>query len=79
MQQIEIYLQKFKDFGLKEELFKEKIINVVKEEVGIDLKKEEIDVKDGNIRINISGPAKTEVFIKRKIIQEKLEKDFGIL
>ncbi|MDA8611250.1 hypothetical protein N9L18_00065 [Candidatus Pacebacteria bacterium] len=79
MQQIEIYLEKFKDFGLKDKLFKQEISKIIKEEVNVDLKEEDVSMINGTIRINVSGSAKSEIFIKKKSIQNKLEKRFDIL
>ena len=79
LQQIELYLKKFADFGLKEKLFKEEIIKVIKEETDIDLEEEDLSIQDGVVRINVSGSAKTEIFIKTKTIQSKLEKSLEIL
>lgn len=79
MHPIEIYLKKFANFGLKEKLLKEEIIKIIKEETSIDLKEKDLDIRDGIIRININGPAKTEIFIRRKKIQEQLEKNFEVL
>jgi hypothetical protein len=79
MQQIEIYLQKFKDFGLKEKILKEKVCKIIKEETKVFIKEEDIDLKNGVLRINISGAGKSEIFIKRNKIKERLESNLDIL
>lgn len=79
MQQIEFYLKKFANFGLKETLLKEEIIKAIKEEVNVDLKEEDLIIQNGIIRVNVSGGAKSEIFIKKKSIQDRLEKSLEIL
>lgn len=79
LQNIELYLKKFADFGLKETLLKEEIIKAIKEETNVDLKEEDLSIQNGIVRVNVSGSAKTEIFIKKKNIQERMEKSLNIL
>ena len=79
LQNIELYLKKFADFGLKEKLLKEEIIKAIKEETNIDLEEEDLNIQNGIVRVDVSGTAKTEIFIKKKNIQERMEKSLNIL
>ncbi len=72
MNQISLYLKKYENFGFKEADLKKKIIEIVKKETGIELDKENISVKDMTANINVSGAAKAELFMKRKIIEEQI-------
>lgn len=80
MQQIEIYLEKFKDFGLKDKLFKKDIIEIIKEETGVELEEEDLNIQQsGIIRINVSGASKSEIFINKKKIQDRMERILEVL
>ncbi|MBP9763299.1 MAG: hypothetical protein KBD10_00950 [Candidatus Pacebacteria bacterium] len=72
MEQINLYLKKYENFGFKERELKLKIIEVVKEETGLELDKELISIKDMTVNISVSGAAKAELFMKRNIIESKI-------
>ena len=72
MNQISLYIKKYEIIGFKENDLKKKIIEIVQEETGVELVKDDISVNDMTARISISGAAKTELFMKRKVIEEKL-------
>lgn len=72
MNQISLYLKKYENFGFKELDLKKKIIEIVKKETGVELSKENILVNDMTANINVSGAAKAELFMKRKIIEQQI-------
>ena len=74
MENISIYLQKFKNFGAGDRAVKEKVIAVIKKLTGEELDSKLINLKDGEIRINVSGPMKSELYILKKQIEKELEK-----
>lgn len=72
MEQISLYLEKYKRFGFKTQIVKETLIAIIKKKFGVELTKDDIDVKNGEVRINISGPLKSEIFINKDSIKEEL-------
>jgi hypothetical protein len=72
MNQVSLYLKKYENFGFKEADLKNKIIEVVKKETGVELKKKEIFLKEMTANISVSGAAKAELFLKRKIIENQI-------
>jgi hypothetical protein len=72
MDQISLYLKKYENLGFKERDLKQKIIEVVKEETGLELDKELISIRDMTVNISVSGAAKAELFMKRNIIEGKI-------
>ena len=72
MNQISLYLKKYENLGFKETDLKKKIIEIVQQETGVELTKENISLRDMTANISISGAAKTELFLKRKAIEEKI-------
>lgn len=72
MDQISLYLKKYEKFGFPERDLKKKIIEVVKEETGLELDNKLITVRDMTVTISVSGAAKAELFMKRNIIENKI-------
>lgn len=73
MQSIEVYLKKFENFGLKEKLVAEKTIQTIETLCGFTVEEKAITYMNGVLRINVSGPQKAEIFIKRKELQKEIE------
>lgn len=71
MELVAIYLEKFKNFGFKDQILKETLIGVIKELVGFEIPKKDIDINEGVVRINVSGALKSEIFIHKNTIQDK--------
>lgn len=69
MNNLAIHLQKYIELGLKDVLIKKKFIKAVKEVVGVELDSGDIEIKDRVARVNLQGPIKTEIFLKRKKIE----------
>lgn len=72
MDQISLFLKKYENLGFKELDLKRRIISVVKEETGLELKNDDIQINEKTIRLNVSGAAKAEIFLKRGKIEEKI-------
>lgn len=72
MDQISLFLKKYENIGFKEVDLKRRIIETIKEETGLELKKDDIQINEKDVRINISGAAKAEVFLKRGNIEKKI-------
>jgi hypothetical protein len=72
MNQISLYLKKYENLGFKETDLKKKIIEIIKKETGVDLSKDDIKIYDMTATISVSGAAKTELFLKRKFIEEQI-------
>lgn len=73
MNRISLYLSKYKSLGLEEKLAKENILNVLKNDFGFQLEKNQIEYKKGNLTIHVTGPLKTEITLKKAEILEKLD------
>lgn len=76
MEQISFYLKKFETLEVKGDKLKEKIIKVIKELLDIDLEKNNILIlKTGEIKISEIGSKKTVIFLNKKKIEEKINKE----
>jgi len=74
MDQISLYLEKFKTIGSKREKVFKIVHDAVKSETGIELTKEEVRV-DNSIKISKSGSEKAEIFLNKKKIEERISRD----
>ena len=74
MQQISLLLDKYKRFGFKDQIIKETLISLIKEKFGAELSRGDIDIKEGNLNIKVSGPLKSEIFLNKESIREELNK-----
>ena len=72
MEHASIFLEKFKRFGFKDQILKETIIEVIKDEFDSELNRDDITMINGVVRINVTGPLKSEIFIKKEKIQNKV-------
>lgn len=74
MEHLSLYLEKFKKFGFEDQILKEALIGVVERRFGANIAKSDISLKEGIVRINVSGPLKSELFLfKDKIQKEVIE------
>jgi len=74
MNGISLYLEKFKTIGLKEEVFSEKVFGILCDLFGKDsLNKKDVTLKNGVIHINVSGPLRSEIYIHKKLLLEKIQ------
>lgn len=76
MEQISFYLKKFETLEVKGDKLKEKIIKTIKELLDIDLEKNSILIlKTGEVKISEIGSKKTVIFLNKKKIEEKINKE----
>ena len=68
---------KWGDILLSEEMKKESVRRIISEVLGVDIKKEEIDIRNNIIYLNIKPIYKNEVLLKQNTIFSKLEETFG--
>jgi hypothetical protein len=72
MQDISFYLKKFENLGLKEKNIKKSLIDIVKKESGVELEDDDIKLVSDQIKINKTGPEKTEIFIHKPAIEKAI-------
>lgn len=77
MENISIYLEKFKNYGFDKLRIKEVVISVFKDNLNVELSRKDIDFNGENIRINLSGSSRSEFFINKKYIQNEIIKRLG--
>lgn len=77
MESISLYLLKFKNLGVSEKRTKETIIRVIKNELGFEIEKDLIIVRDNEVRIKVTGPLKSELFMRKDSIQKQIESSLG--
>lgn len=75
MNQISLYLAKFKHLSLETDLLRETVMRVINDEVGAILDKEKISFRDGVLNIKVTGPLKTEIVLKKDVLVEKINKE----
>jgi uncharacterized ubiquitin-like protein YukD len=75
MEKIELFLEKYKNFGQSEKKLKEKIIKTIKDFFDINLETRQIEIKNGKIFIKISGVEKAEIFLNKNKLEKILEKE----
>ena len=77
MIEIKDLLAKFSNILLGEENKIESVRSVIKEVVGLELKKEDIKIKNNTVFLNIKPIYKSEIFLKKDRILSKLGQYFG--
>ena len=70
-------LSRFNNILLSEEGKKETVRKTISEVIGVEIKSEDIKVKNGTIYLNIKPIYKNEIFIKHEQILSKLKEAFG--
>lgn len=68
--------------GLRDKLFsaeikKDEIRRIISKELNLNLKSEDIEIKNNSVFLKIKPIYKNELFLKREIILEKLEQSLG--
>lgn len=79
MQSIDVYLKKFEHFGLKERELKKNISRAILDVCGVEVSEKAVHIQNGVLRVDVSGPAKVEVFIRRKEIESRFEEILRVL
>ncbi len=77
MIEIKDLLLKFSHLLTSGEAQKETIRSIISEAIGIQIKSEDIKIKNGTIYLNIKPVYKNEIFLKRDKIFTKLEETLG--
>jgi len=67
------YLEKFKKFSQSRDFLRNSVAESVKEICGIEIDPKKIEVKDGVARISERPIVKSEIFLKKAKILEKLK------
>ena len=62
---------------LKADIKRETVRDVLNSVLGIEIKREDIQIKNNTIYLNIKPIYKNEIFLKKEEIREKLEKSLG--
>jgi hypothetical protein len=79
MQQIELYLEKFKHIGSSDFLLKKNICEVVNNAAHINLVEDEISLGNGVLYLKISGPRRTEFALRKDAVIEALETKLDVV
>ena len=77
MIQIKDLLENLKNSLFSEELKKDEIRKIISEEIKVNLKSSDIEIKNGIINLNIKPIYKNEIFLKKEIIFSKLKDTLG--
>lgn len=77
MIEIKDLLVRFENILLSEEAKSESVRQIISEIIGIEIKKEQIKIKNKIIYLNIKPIYKNEIFLKQGKILAKLEEAFG--
>ena len=74
MLNINAYLSKYDNLGLKEKEIKDYFLESIKDICGIVVDNEKVQISDNYINLDIQGVEKSEIFIN----QEKIQELFGV-
>lgn len=74
MNNISGFLQKFLSLDKNNKLKIEAILNVIKEKTKIELKKEDLDIKEENLKLNCNPVLRNEIFMYKEKIESELKK-----
>jgi hypothetical protein len=77
MIELKYLLLNFKNILVSESAKKEEILRIISREIKIDLKKEDIQIKNGVVFLNIKPIYKNEIFLKKDKIFSKLKDTLG--
>lgn len=77
MIEIKDLLARFNDILLKGEGKTDSVRNIISEVIGVEIKKEDIKIKNNVIYLNIKPIYKNEIFLKQEQIFSKLKESLG--
>lgn len=77
MIEIKDLLLRFQNILLSEEVKKNSIRDIIYQVTGIDIKSEDINIKNSTVYLNIKPIYKNEIFLKRDKIFAKLSESLG--
>lgn len=67
------YLERFKNIGQGEKAQKEAVILAIKEVIGIEIEKNAINFKNGELFLKVSPGIKNAIYIKKDLILKKIK------
>lgn len=70
---ISSFLEKFRQLGKSKKYAKEVLIKVIKEETGVDIKEEEMEVGDEKVKLKCSPLLRNQIFMYRGAIESSLK------
>ncbi len=74
--EIKLLLEKYKKIGFSQKRIKEIFITVSKKFI-LELKEEDVEVKDSQIKLNISGTKRTHFVLVREKMFKELEQELS--
>ncbi len=77
MIEIKDLLVRFNHLLLGEEVKIESVRNIISLVIGVEIKKEQIKIKNNIIYLNIKPIYKNEIFLKKEEIESRLQECFG--
>jgi hypothetical protein len=77
MIEIKDLLSRFNNILISEEGKKETLRKIISEIIGVEIKSEDIKIKNGTVYLNLKPIYKNEIFIKQNKILLKLQESFG--
>ncbi len=77
MIEIKDLLSNFSNILLKEEIKKDSIRDIISQAINLKIKREDIEIKNGTIYLNIKPIYKNEIFLKQEEILLKLKEVFN--
>jgi hypothetical protein len=72
------YLSKFKNITPPDKFVKDELVAVVKDVIGVEIKKDNIDVRNGTIFLSVDPIIKNEIFLKKAEVLESLREKLKI-
>lgn len=75
---ISSFLEKFKNITHPDKFIKDEFIGVAKDILGINIKKENIAVRDGKIFLSVDPIVKNEIFLRKEAVLENLKERLKI-
>jgi len=76
LKNIRFYLKKF-NFVNSDSIIKEKIISVLKDEIDVNIKKENINIKKNTVFINTHPIVKNCIFFKKQLLLDKIRESLS--
>ncbi|MCX6754995.1 MAG: hypothetical protein NT068_00440 [Candidatus Nomurabacteria bacterium] len=70
-------LGKYNDLFFSGSFKKDTIRTIISEEIGFEIKSEDIEIKNGTVQLNIKPIYKNEIFMKQEKILAKLTENLG--
>ena len=74
MKGISQFFDKFNNFAIKEIKKRQLIVQIIKNEIGEEIKIEDIIFRNNSIKINTNQIIKTEIFLKKQKILKEINK-----